>query len=93
MDIVHVLVVLVIVGVVLWLVQTYIPMPQPIKVVITVVVLFEMLALDPSVTWTVKPVLSVVPGAIAFSRGRNDNCRIAAWTVAPMPEAEAKLRL
>lgn len=38
MDIIHILVVLVIVGVVLWLVQTYIPMAAPIKTVITVVV-------------------------------------------------------
>lgn len=35
---ISVLVVLIIVGVVLYLVQTYIPMAQPIKVVITVVV-------------------------------------------------------
>ncbi len=38
MDIIHVLMVLIIVGVVLWLVQTYIPLPDPIKTVITVVV-------------------------------------------------------
>jgi hypothetical protein len=33
-----VIVVLVVVGVVLWLIQTYVPMAPPIKVVITVVV-------------------------------------------------------
>jgi hypothetical protein len=38
LDIIQILVVLVIVGVVLWLVQTYIPMAPPIKTVITVVV-------------------------------------------------------
>jgi hypothetical protein len=38
MDILHILVVLIVVGVVLWLVQTYIPMASPIKTVITVVV-------------------------------------------------------
>jgi hypothetical protein len=38
-DIIQVLFVLVIVGVVLWLVQTYIPMAPPIKTVITVVVI------------------------------------------------------
>ena len=38
MDILNVLVLLVVVGVVLWLVQTYIPMPPAIKTVITVVV-------------------------------------------------------
>ena len=38
MDIIHVLVVLVVVGVILWLIQTYIPMAAPIKTVITVVV-------------------------------------------------------
>lgn len=38
MDIIQVLVVLIVVGVVLWLIQTYIPMAPPIKTVITVVV-------------------------------------------------------
>jgi uncharacterized membrane protein len=38
MDIIQVLVVLVVVGVVLWLVQTYIPMAPPIKSIITIVV-------------------------------------------------------
>jgi len=38
MSLIGILVVLVVVGVCLWLVQTYIPMPQPIKTVITVVV-------------------------------------------------------
>ena len=38
MDIIQILVVLIVVGVVLWLVQTYIPMAQPIKTIITVVV-------------------------------------------------------
>ena len=38
MDIIQVLFVLVIVGVVLWLIQTYIPMAAPIKTLITIVV-------------------------------------------------------
>lgn len=38
MPIIQILIVLVIVGVVLWLVQTYIPMAAPIKTIITVVV-------------------------------------------------------
>jgi hypothetical protein len=38
MDIIHVLIVLIVVGVVLYLVQTYIPMAAPIKTIITVVV-------------------------------------------------------
>lgn len=37
MPIINVLLVLIVVGVVLWLVTTYIPMPPPIKTVITVV--------------------------------------------------------
>lgn len=32
------LILLVVVGVVIWLVQTYIPMPQPIRILITVLV-------------------------------------------------------
>ena len=38
MDLVSVVVVLVIVGLILWLVQTYIPMAAPFKTIITVVV-------------------------------------------------------
>jgi len=38
MDLISIIVVLVVVGVILWLVQTYIPMPAPIKTIITVVV-------------------------------------------------------
>lgn len=38
MPLIQMLIVLVIVGVVLWLITTYIPMAQPIKTVITVVV-------------------------------------------------------
>lgn len=38
MPIVNILIVLVVVGVCLWLVQTYVPMAAPIKTVITVVV-------------------------------------------------------
>ncbi|HXJ76907.1 MAG TPA: Thivi_2564 family membrane protein, partial [Candidatus Dormibacteraeota bacterium] len=38
MDIIQVLFILVIVGVVLWLIQTYIPMAAPIKTIITIVV-------------------------------------------------------
>jgi hypothetical protein len=37
-DIIHILVVLIVVGVVLWLIQTYIPMAAPVKTIITVVV-------------------------------------------------------
>ena len=38
MDLISIVVVLVVVGVILWLVQTYIPMPAPIKTVIMVIV-------------------------------------------------------
>jgi hypothetical protein len=38
MPIIQILIALVVIGVCLWLVQTYIPMPAPIKTVITVVV-------------------------------------------------------
>jgi hypothetical protein len=38
MDLIQLILVLVVVGVVLWLVFTYIPMAQPIKTIITVVV-------------------------------------------------------
>jgi hypothetical protein len=37
MDLISLLVVLVVVGLVWWLVTTYIPMPAPIKTVITVI--------------------------------------------------------
>jgi hypothetical protein len=42
MPIIQVLILLIIVGVVLWLVQTYIPMAPPIKTVITVVVVLVL---------------------------------------------------
>lgn len=42
MSLVNILIVLVIVGVVLWLVNTYIPMAPPIKTVITVVVVLVL---------------------------------------------------
>lgn len=38
MDLIHLVIVLVIVGFILYLVQTYIPMAQPIKMLITVVI-------------------------------------------------------
>lgn len=38
MPLIHIVMTLVIVGVVLWLITTYIPMPGPIKTVITVVI-------------------------------------------------------
>ena len=38
MDLLHIVVVLVVIGVLLWLVQTYIPMAAPFKTLITVVV-------------------------------------------------------
>lgn len=37
MDIIHLLVILIIIGVLLWLVNTYIPMAAPIKTIINVV--------------------------------------------------------
>jgi len=37
MDLISLLIALVVIGVVWWLVTTYIPMPQPIRTVITVV--------------------------------------------------------
>ena len=42
MPLVNALLVLIIVGVILWLVTTYIPMAQPIKTVITVVVVLVL---------------------------------------------------
>jgi hypothetical protein len=38
MNIIHVLVVLIVIGVVLYLVNTYIPMAQPVKTILNVVV-------------------------------------------------------
>ena len=38
MDLIQILVVLIIVGVILWMVQTYIPLAPPVKTLITVVV-------------------------------------------------------
>lgn len=38
MDLISVIVVLIVLGLVLWLVQTYLPLPPPIKTVITIVV-------------------------------------------------------
>ncbi len=38
MDIVQILVLLVVIGVILWLVNTYIPMAAPIKTIINIVV-------------------------------------------------------
>lgn len=37
MDIISLLVLLVVVGLVLWLVTTYVPMPQPIKTVVVAI--------------------------------------------------------
>ena len=42
MPLIHVIVILIVVGVVLWLVQTYIPMAAPIKTVIMVVVVLAL---------------------------------------------------
>lgn len=42
MSLISIVVVLIIVGVVLWLVNTYIPMAPPIKTVITVVVVLVL---------------------------------------------------
>ena len=39
MDLISIVVVLIVAGVLLWLVQTYIPMPAPIKTVLTVVII------------------------------------------------------
>lgn len=38
MDLISIVIVLVVLGVVWWLVTTYIPMPAPIKTVITVII-------------------------------------------------------
>lgn len=37
MDIISLLVVLVVVGLVWWLVTTYVPMPQPVRTIVTVI--------------------------------------------------------
>ena len=37
MDLISIIITLVVLGVVWWLVTTYIPMPQPVKTVITVI--------------------------------------------------------
>ena len=42
MPLINVVVVLIVVGVLLWLVQTYIPMAAPIKTIITVVVILAV---------------------------------------------------
>jgi len=42
MDIVSLIVVLVVLGVIWWLVTTYIPMPAPMKTVITVIVVIAL---------------------------------------------------
>ena len=39
MDILHIIVILVVVGLILWLVNTYIPMAEPIKKILNVVVI------------------------------------------------------
>lgn len=42
MDLISIIIVLVVFGVVWWLVTTYIPMPQPVKTVITVIVVLVL---------------------------------------------------
>lgn len=42
MDLISVILVLVVVGVVLWLITTYIPMSPPIKTVLTVVIVLVL---------------------------------------------------
>jgi len=56
MSLLGLLLVLIVIGVILWFVETYIPMPQPIKIVIYVIVLifviillFQALGLDTGV--------------------------------------------
>lgn len=41
-DIVHVLILLVVVGVVWWLIETYVPLPDPIKTVIRIVLVLVL---------------------------------------------------
>lgn len=43
MDIIHVLIVLIVIGVLLYLAQTYIPMAAPIKTILNVVVVLLVL--------------------------------------------------
>lgn len=38
MDLIHLVIALAVIGVILYLIQTYLPMPQPIKIVITVLI-------------------------------------------------------
>ncbi len=71
-GIVEVLVVLVIVGVVWWLVTTYIPMPAPIKTVITVVAVL-LLCL-----WLLNYF-----GITNFDFGRRDRGRVGLNSEAP----------
>jgi hypothetical protein len=57
MDIIQVLLVLIVVGVVLYLVQTYIPMAAPIKTIITVVVVLILCIWLLQVFGVVAPVI------------------------------------
>lgn len=43
MGVLQILIILIVFGVVLWLVNTYIPMPQPIKAIINVVAVVAIL--------------------------------------------------
>lgn len=43
MPLIHIIVVLVIVGVLLWLINTYIPMARPIKTILNVVVVIMVI--------------------------------------------------
>jgi len=42
MPIVSILVTLIVIGVIMWLVNTYIPMPQPVKTVINIVIVLML---------------------------------------------------
>ncbi len=42
MDLVHVIVVLIVIGIVLWLIETYIPMDPTIRTIIRVVVIIAL---------------------------------------------------
>jgi len=45
MTILGALLVLIVIGVILWFVETYIPMPQPIKVIIYLIVLIMVIVM------------------------------------------------
>ena len=54
MSLVTIIVVLVVIGLVLYLINTYIPMARPVKTVLNVVVVFHVIFLAPECFWYCK---------------------------------------